>query len=98
MWDISAETRMLPEGIAREPMPATPAGAKQVKPNIDGATWYGYTGPCPGGANQSYTFFVYALDVATLPGVTPESTSVAADAAVKAHQLAVAHLTGMASK
>ncbi len=98
LWDIPAATRMLPEHIAREAMPATPPGSKQIKPNIDGATWYGYTGPCPGSANQSYTFSVYALDVATLPGITPESTSTAANAAVKAHQLAVASLTVVASK
>lgn len=98
LWDIPAALRMLPEHIVREAMPATPAGTKQVKPNIDGATWYGYTGPCPGGANQSYTFSVHALDVATLPGITPESTSTAAMATVKAHQLAVASITVMASK
>ena len=98
LWDIPATARTLPESIAREATPVTPAGTKQIKPNIDGAAWYGYTGPCPGSANQSYTFSVYALDVATLPGVTPDSTSTAANTAVKAHQLAVASLTVMASK
>jgi Raf kinase inhibitor-like YbhB/YbcL family protein len=98
LWDIPATTLTLPEKIAREAMPATPAGSKQIKPNIDGATWYGYTGPCPGGADQSYTFSLYALDVATLPGITPESTSAAANTAVKAHQLAVSQITVKASK
>ena len=45
---------------------ATPAGAKQAKPNVDGSNWYGYSGPCPGSPNRQYDFDVYALDVATL--------------------------------
>jgi Raf kinase inhibitor-like YbhB/YbcL family protein len=98
LYDIPASTYALPEAIERVAMPSVPAGSKQVEPNVDGSTWYGYSGPCPGGANQSYTYFVYALDVATLPGITPESTIAAADAAVKDHPLAVAKLTGTASK
>jgi hypothetical protein len=53
LYDIPAATHALPEAIAREAMPMIPAGAKQVKPNVDGSTWYGYSGPCPGGANQT---------------------------------------------
>lgn len=98
LFDVPADVARLPEGIAREALPPVPAGSKQVKPNVDGSTWYGYSGPCPGGANQSYTFFVYALDVETLPGVSTESTVLEADAAIKAHDLAVATLTGTASK
>ena len=97
LYDIPATTFSLPEAVAREAMPAVPAGSKQVEPNVDGSTWYGYSGPCPGSANQSYTYYVYALDVATLPGVTTESTVADADAVVKEHQLAVAELTGTAS-
>ena len=41
---------------------------------------------------------VYALDIATLPGVTVQSTTAQVDAAIKAHQLARATLTGGASK
>ncbi len=98
LWDIPADVRALSEGVPRVAEPAMPQGTKQVETNIDGATWAGYTGPCPGSANQSYTFFVYALDIATLPGVTPASSAVQADAAVKQHQLEVAELTGTASK
>jgi len=98
LWDVAADTRTLAEGVPRLPELTVPAGAKQVETNIDGATWAGYTGPCPGGADQSYTFFVYALDVATLPGITTASSAMQADAAVKAHELAVAELTGTASK
>jgi Raf kinase inhibitor-like YbhB/YbcL family protein len=98
LYDISPTTYALPEAIEREAMPAIPAGSKQVKPNVDGSTWYGYSGPCPGGANQSYTYFVYALDVALLPGITPQSTIAEADAAVKEHQLAVPVSFATASK
>lgn len=98
LWDVSADTRTLAEGVPRLAELTVPSGAKQVETNIDNATWAGYTGPCPGGANQSYRFFVYALDVAVLPGVSPASSAMQADAAVKAHQLDVAELTGTASK
>jgi Raf kinase inhibitor-like YbhB/YbcL family protein len=98
LWDIPASVTMLPMGVERVANPTVPAGSKQAKPNIDGATWAGYTGPCPGSANQKYEFAVYALDVATLPGVTVQSTTAQVDTAVKAHQLARATLTGGASK
>ena len=73
MWDIPADVTSLPTNIARMAMPPVPAGAKQAKPNVDGSTWYGYSGPCPGSPNRQYDFDVYALDVATLPGVTPDT-------------------------
>jgi Raf kinase inhibitor-like YbhB/YbcL family protein len=94
LWDIPASVRELPEGVERLPEPPVPAGSKQNEPDVDGSTWYGYSGPCPGSPNQSYTFFVYALDVATLPGVTTESTPLEVDAVIKAHDLAVETLTG----
>jgi phosphatidylethanolamine-binding protein (PEBP) family uncharacterized protein len=66
-----------------------------MRTNVDGATWFGYQGPCPQGAGtQSYLFAVYALDVATLPGVTTASSAMAAMNAVKMHQLARATLSG----
>jgi Raf kinase inhibitor-like YbhB/YbcL family protein len=98
LFNVPASVSELPEDVERAAMPAVPAGAAQVKPNVDGSTWYGYSGPCPGGANHSYTYFVYALDVPTLPGITSESNVVDAGDAVKEHQLAVATLTGTASK
>ncbi len=98
LWDIAPTVTSLPMGIERGANPTVPAGAKQAKPGIDNATWAGYTGPCPGSANQMYEYAVYALDVATLPGVTVQSTTADVDKAVKAHQLARAALTGRASK
>jgi phosphatidylethanolamine-binding protein (PEBP) family uncharacterized protein len=79
--------------------PPDPAGSKQTQPNLDGSTWYGYTGPCPQTATlQSYVFSVYALKVATLPGVTSQSTGAAVDAVIQANKLASATLTAMAAK
>jgi phosphatidylethanolamine-binding protein (PEBP) family uncharacterized protein len=97
LWDIPVETLSLPEKIERAAMPPVPPGSKQAKPNIDGATWYGYTGPCPA-TSSHYEYMVFALDVATLPGVTPESTTKQVDAAIRAHKLASAQLSGTAAK
>ena len=51
---------------------AIPPGSKQVK-SYDNAT-FGYLGPCPGGNVHSYEFDLYAVDAATLPGVTTSSS------------------------
>jgi Raf kinase inhibitor-like YbhB/YbcL family protein len=103
LWDIPATTMSLPEAIARMAMPAIPIGSRQNKTSTDGATWYGYTGPCPGGTTSggsftNYPFTVYALRVATLPGVTPESSSAQIKAAIDAASLPMgkATLTAMA--
>jgi Raf kinase inhibitor-like YbhB/YbcL family protein len=98
IWDIPASVTSLPMSVERVTNPTTPQGAKQDKTNIDNSTWPGYTGPCPGSANQKYEYAVYALDVATLPMVTVQSTTADVDKAIKAHQLARATLTGGASK
>jgi Raf kinase inhibitor-like YbhB/YbcL family protein len=98
LWDIPASVTTLPMGVERVTNPTVPAGSQQVKTNIDGSTWAGYTGPCPGSANQKYEYAVYALDIAMLPGVTVQSTTADVDKAIKAHQLARAALTGGASK
>jgi Raf kinase inhibitor-like YbhB/YbcL family protein len=96
LWDIPLGTTSLPMGVERMPQPPVPAGSKQDKPNIDGATWYGYTGPCPA-TSSHYEYIVYALDVATLPGVTPETATKQVNAAIQAHKLASAQLSGTAS-
>jgi Raf kinase inhibitor-like YbhB/YbcL family protein len=98
LWDIPVDTTALPLDIAKVALPPTPAGAKQARPNVDGSTWYGYSGPCPMSANREYTFTVYALDVATLPGVTPDSPIRAVVDALAAHDLAQARLNGRASR
>jgi Raf kinase inhibitor-like YbhB/YbcL family protein len=94
LWDIPAATTALQENVARMPNPPVPVGSKQVISNVDGATWYGYQGPCPQSGTQSYVFSVYALDVMTLPGVTTMSTSAAVLSVIQKHQLARATLSG----
>jgi Raf kinase inhibitor-like YbhB/YbcL family protein len=97
LWDIPVTTTSLPPKIERLPMPPIPAGSKQAKPNLDGSTWYGYTGPCPA-TSSHYEYIVYALKVATLPGVTPESKTSDVNAAISANKLASAQLSGTAAK
>jgi Raf kinase inhibitor-like YbhB/YbcL family protein len=71
IWDIPASVHSLPQNVAKLPMPSVPAGAKQARA-FDDMT-YGYLGPCPPEVH-TYEFEVYAVDVATLPSVTIEST------------------------
>ena len=97
MWDIPANVTSLPMAVARAAMPPVPAGAKQAKPNVDGSTWYGYSGPCPGSPNRQYDFDVYALDVPTLAGMTPDTAVRTVIAAVRRNPLAHARLSGRAS-
>jgi Raf kinase inhibitor-like YbhB/YbcL family protein len=96
LWDIPATVTSLPAKIERLPMPPVPPGSKQAKPNLDGSTWYGYTGPCPA-TSSHYEYIVYALKVATLPGVTPESMTKAVNTAIMANKLASAQLSGTAA-
>lgn len=100
LWDIPATTLSLPEGIMRVAEPPVPPGSKQIKPNIDGFTMFGYTGPCPQSANRTYDFFVYALNVASLPGITTASSGQAANAAVidRRYMIGMAKLTGTGSR
>jgi Raf kinase inhibitor-like YbhB/YbcL family protein len=97
LWDIPVGVTSLPPKIERLPMPPVPPGSKQAKPNLDGSTWYGYTGPCPA-TSSHYEYIVYALKVATLPGVTPESKTSDVNAAITANKLASAQLSGTAAK
>ncbi len=90
LWDIPASTTSLPESLAATATLTTPPGAKQK--SFSGPA---YTGPCPGGATHTYVFTLYALDVATLPGVTTSSSVMAVDTAAQAHKVASATLSGM---
>lgn len=87
IWDIPSTVTTLPENIEHAAQPAVPAGSKQSFANLDGFTGSGYLGPCPQAVNsvQSYEFTLYALDVATLPGLTATSTPTQAATVVKAH-------------
>jgi Raf kinase inhibitor-like YbhB/YbcL family protein len=93
IYDIPASATALPAGIENTADPASVSGAHQIV-SIH-APVVGYYGPCPPNPPaHSYQFAVYALDVTPLPGVTAQSTRPETVAAVQAHRLAGATLTG----
>jgi Raf kinase inhibitor-like YbhB/YbcL family protein len=92
IWDIPPSTVELSENVAKQAMPAVPAGAKQTF-SYDGST-YGYLGPCPGGNVHTYEFAVYALDVATLPNVKPTTPRATVADAIRTQATASATLQG----
>jgi len=89
VWDIPPSTSMLIESLPTTANLSMPAGAKQVS-----GQGMGYLGPCPSGMTHIYKFTLYALDVATLPGVTTSSMSADVATAVQAHDIASATLSG----
>jgi len=88
LYDIPASTTMLPESLETTATLTMPAGSKQKA-----AQGMGYLGPCPSGMMHTYTFTLYALDVATLPGVSASSVTDALVTAIKAHDVATATLS-----
>jgi Raf kinase inhibitor-like YbhB/YbcL family protein len=87
LWDIPPTVMSLPEGVPTGAMPAMPAGAKQSPNSFEMMTGPGYFGPCGGANANMYEFEVYALDVATLPGLSASSTAMQARAAIDMHTL-----------
>jgi Raf kinase inhibitor-like YbhB/YbcL family protein len=91
IWDIPGATTSLPAGVEKKANPAVPAGSKQAK-SFDNQT-FGYRGPCPQNTH-TYEFAVFALDVATLPGVTTASTRAEVNTEILKHDLTKTTLTG----
>lgn len=86
VWDIPASTTMLPAALGGMATLTMPAGAKQVA-----GSGMGYLGPCPpGNATHNYKFTLYALDVATLPGVMTSSSTANLTTAIQMHDIASA--------
>ena len=66
-------------------------------PNVSGAKQKGmggsgtsqqFFGPCPGGSSHRYEFTLYALKVATLPGLSASSTIAQVETAALANDIA----------
>ncbi|MER6950601.1 YbhB/YbcL family Raf kinase inhibitor-like protein [Nonomuraea sp. NPDC000554] len=93
MWDIPATKGSLPEGLGLGYDVPNQSPAKQ-KAMSSGNKALQYFGPCPGGSTHKYEFTLYALDTATLPGVTSSSTVAAVETAIQAHDLAGVKLAG----
>ncbi|MCE7003317.1 PQQ-dependent sugar dehydrogenase [Kibdelosporangium philippinense] len=72
IWDIPTSALSLPENLGAGFNVPNQGGAKQ-KAMGSGANAQKYFGPCPGGSTNPYTFTLYAVNVATLPGVTSAS-------------------------
>jgi Raf kinase inhibitor-like YbhB/YbcL family protein len=92
LWDVPATTTSLPAMLPTTQVLTAPIMGKQV----NRFTGDGYYGPCPGATMHTYAFEVYALDVATLPGLSATSTTDDVRAQMMAHSLATGTLTGMA--
>ena len=93
MWDIPATTTTLPANLPKTQMITTPVMAQQ----INRFTGDGYFGPCPSGQTHVYTFEVYAIDVATLPGVNIGGMPEAVRTIMMMHDLASGTLSGMSN-
>jgi Raf kinase inhibitor-like YbhB/YbcL family protein len=94
VYDIPSSVVALPAALEAAYAPAAPAGAHETKSYKNA---FGYAGPCPP-VEHVYEFVLYALDVATLPGVTQNVALADAETAIKAHELASTKLTAKYKK
>ena len=92
IYDIPKSTTSLPENVPVGYMPASPAGAHQA-PAYNGTA--GFNGPC-GGMN-TYELTLYAIDVATLPGLSMSSAGADVVTAIDAHKVGTSKLTVMSA-
>ena len=89
IWDIPADATGVPSGIEAVAMPPSVEGASQCE---NWAMEIGYGGP--GSCANMYQFTVYALDVASLEEVTPDSDRFAVRTALEAHAIETTTLSG----
>lgn len=94
LYGILSDSRELPEGIAREPRPASLDGVAQGV-NSFADDRIGYRGPAPprGHGPHHYGFTLYALD--TILDLAPGATKDELLEAMDGHVLATADLTGV---
>jgi Raf kinase inhibitor-like YbhB/YbcL family protein len=93
IWDLPAATTSLPEGLGLGFAVPGQSPAKQ-KALGSGNQTLQYFGPCPGGSSHKYVFTLYALKVATLPGLSQSSTVAQVETAAKANAMASVTLSG----
>jgi len=93
IWDLPAATTSLPEGLGQGFAVPGQSPAKQ-KALGSGNQTLQFFGPCPGGSNHKYVFTLYALNVATLPGLSQSSTVAQVETAAKANSIASVTLSG----
>ncbi|MCT9931409.1 YbhB/YbcL family Raf kinase inhibitor-like protein [Planotetraspora sp. A-T 1434] len=96
IWDIPASKSSLPEGLGLGYNVPNQSPAKQ-KAMSTGDKSLQYFGPCPGGSSHKYEFTLYALNVATLPGVSSSSSVAAVETALLANDIASVKLAGNSS-
>jgi Raf kinase inhibitor-like YbhB/YbcL family protein len=88
IYDLPANTRELPEGVAKQEQ--LPSGARQGRNDFGKI---GYGGPCPPpGKQHRYFFKIYALDVKL--DLKAGATKADVERAMKGHILAQAELIG----
>ncbi len=92
IYDIPANLIGLPADVEKVFDPTDVTGAHQTR-NFRGGTNFGYAGPCPQNTH-TYEFKLYALDVATLPGATVNTSMAQAKAAIEMHDIEATTLSG----
>ncbi len=93
VWDVPASKLGLPEGLGAGFNVPGQDGAKQ-KAMGSGANAQKFFGPCPGGSTHPYTFTLYAVGSATVPGLTSGSSMAQIETAIKNASTASVKLRG----
>lgn len=91
VFNLAASETGLNEGSV--PAGVTLGGADGAAPG-DGGLGPQYAGPCPPSGVHTYSFRLYALDVASLVGVSSGATKAQVSAAMAGHVLATSELKG----
>lgn len=90
IYDMPSSAMALPMNVPSGAMITSPVSAKQG-PNYSGMPVY--AGPCAPSGTNTYKFTLYAIDVASLPGVSASSTATQIETALEgSHKLATTTL------